>query len=182
MTQVADRPPRRGSLRIRLELGLAAFAPAFGLLSFRSRESRWAWVFVAVAGAGVVIIAAGALIVRRGNAESFEFGDVEDLGEEILGHIGAYLVPAFVATSGSTEEIVTAAVILALIVQIHVATGRVFVNPLLYLVGYHVYAAQVDGVSYYLVARTDVAGWASPRRCVQLGSSVLVERVGEERR
>lgn len=177
---VADRPPRLGSLRVRIELGLAAFAPAFGLLALRSRDSCWAWVFLAVALLGAVVLLVGALIVRRGNAEPFEFGDIDDLSGEILGHIGAYLVPAFVSTSGSTEEIITSAVILALIVQIHVATGRVYVNPLLYIFGYRVYSARVDAGTYYLIARTDVAAWTSHRSCVQIGSGVLVERSGKE--
>ena len=173
---MAARPPRLGSLRVRFELGLAAFAPALGLLAFRTRDSRWALLLLAAALAGVLVIVVGAGIVKRGNAESFEFGDIEDLGGEILGHIGAYLVPAFISTTATTEEIVISALILAMIIQIHVATGRVFVNPLLYLIGYRVYSAKTSGAAFYLIARSDVSDWSGPQRCVQIGSSVLVER------
>lgn len=114
----------------------------------------------------------------RGNPEPFEFSDIQDLGDEILGHVGAYLVPALVDTAKFAEEILLSVVIVGLIVQIHVATGRVLVNPLLYLIGYRVYSATAGSSSYYLVARTEVNDWTTPRRCVQIGSSVLIERHG----
>ena len=98
------------------------------------------------------------------------------MGGECLGHIGAYLLPAFIDTSKSTEEIVVCAIVVALIIHIHVSTGRVFVNPLLYLVGYRTYSATAGSASFYLVARSDVSNWTAPRRCVRIGSSVLVER------
>ena len=170
------RPPRRSSFGVRLELGLAAFAPALLLLAFRSRETDWVWLFVIPAALGILVLAVALLIVRRGNPDPFDFGDIEDLGGEVLGHIGAYLLPALINTSKSTEEIVISAIVITLIVHIHVATGRVSVNPLLYLLGWRIYSAESGGVFCYLIARSDVSTWASPRRCVRIGSSVLVER------
>ena len=177
---MSSRPPRRGSLRVRLELGLAAFAPAFGLLAFRARDSLWALLFLIPAVVGVIVFLSGVMIARRGNAEPFAFDDIEDLSGEILGHIGAYLLPIFIDTSKSTEEIVVGAIVLALIVQIHVATGRVLINPLLYLLGYRIYHAKTGGVAFYLVAKSDVSAWTAPRCCLQIGSSLLVERHRQE--
>ena len=175
-----SRPPHRGSLRVRLELGLAAFAPALGLLAFRSRGSDWVWLFLIPAAIGVVVLVGGVVIVRRGNAEPLEFDDIEDLSGEILGHIGAYLLPVLIDTSKSTEEIVISAIIVALIIHIHVATGRVYVNPLLYLLGYRIYNAKTGGATFYLVAKSDVSAWSASRRCIRIASSVLVERHRQE--
>ena len=175
-----SRPPRRSTFRIRLELGLAAFAPALGLLAFRSRGSDWVWLFLVPAVVGVVVLGVGVLIVRRGNPEPFAFDDIEDLSGEVLGHIGAYLLPVFIDTAQSTEGIVISAIVVALIIQIHVATGRIFVNPLLYLFGYRIYNSKTGGTTFYLIARSDVSRWTAPRRCVQIGSSVLVERHKQE--
>ncbi|MXZ29704.1 MAG: hypothetical protein F4Z22_02430 [Acidimicrobiia bacterium] len=175
-----SRPPRRGSLRVRLELGLAAFAPALGLLAFRSRGSDWVWLFLIPAAIGVVVLLWGVVIVRRGNAEPLPFDDIKDLGGEILGHIGAYLLPVLIDTSQSTEEIVISAVVVALIIHIHVATGRVLVNPLLYLLGYRIYNAKTGDAPVYLVAKSDVSAWSGSRRCIRIGSSVLVERDRQE--
>lgn len=171
-----SRPPRRGSFQIRLELGLAAFAPALALLAFRSRHTGWTWLFAYFAVIGLVVLAAGAMIVAKGSPEPLDFDDIDDLSSEVLGHIGAYLLPVFIDTSGSTEEIAISAIVVAVIIHIHIATGRVFVNPLLYLLGYRIYSATSGGTSYYLVARSDVSEWQAPRRCVRLGSNVLVER------
>ena len=104
------------------------------------------------------------------------FGDIEDLSREVLGHIGAYLLPVFIGTSQSTEQIVISAIVVALIIHIHIATGRVFVNPILYLFGYRIYRAETGATRYYLIARSDVSCWNDQRRCVRIGTSVLVEK------
>lgn len=176
VVRMSSRPPRRSSLRVRLELGLAAFAPALILLAVRSRDSGWAWLFIVPAALGILVLVAGILIVRRGSPDPFGFDDIADLSGEVLGHIGAYLLPVLIVTSRSTEEIVISAIVVALIIHIHVATGRVFVNPLLYLLGFRIYSAESGGKTFYLIARSDVSAWTSPRRCVRIGSSVLVER------
>lgn len=178
---MATRPPRRGSFWVRLELGLAAFAPALGLLAFRVRESDLVWLFLAPAAAGVTVLLGGAFAVAGGNAEAFQFDDIDDLSDEVLGHVGAYLLPVLVDTSGATEEVAISAVILALIVHIHVATGRVLVNPILYLLGYRVYRATASEKSFYLVARSDVSDWVGARSCVQVGGNLLVEKHRQEK-
>lgn len=170
------RPPRRSSFRVRMELGLAAFAPVLGLLAFRSRGDAWGFLFLVPAAMGVLVLIGGFVVVRRGNPEPFDFDEIEDLSGEILGHIGAYLLPVLIDTSKSTEEVVISGIVLALIIHIHVATGRVFVNPLLYLFGYRIYSARTGGATLYLVASSDVSTWTASRRCVRIGSSVLVER------
>lgn len=147
-----------------------------GLLAFRSRQSGWTWLFAYVAAIGLLVLVAGVVVVRRGNPEPFYFDDIDDLSGEVLGHIGAYLLPVLIDTSAGTEEVVIGAIVLAVIIHIHVATGRVFVNPLLYLLGYRIYSARTGGATFYLVARSDVSRWDAPRRCVRLGASVLVER------
>ena len=173
---MVDRPPRRGSLPVRVELGLAAFAPALGLLAFRTWGSRLAWLFLVPAVFGVLVLVYGAVLVARGNAERFVFTDIDDLSSEILGHVGAYLLPVLVNTSSSTEEVAISVIIMGLIVLIHVSTGRVHVNPLLYLVGLRVYQATTNGTAFYLIARSDVSDWTGRQPCVQLGANALVEK------
>lgn len=170
------RPPQRGSLPARLELGLAAFIPALGLLTFRSRGSELVYIFLIPAAIGVVVLVYGIIFVRSSSADPFEFDSIEDLGGEVLGHIGAYLLPIFIDTSRSTEEIAISAIVLALVMHIHISTGQVLVNPLLYLLGYRIYSARSSGVSCYLVAKSDISSWDNTRRCVRISSSVLVER------
>lgn len=173
---MSNRPPQRGSLLARWELGLAAFVPALGLLTFRSRGSDLVCIFFIPAVIGVIVLLYGIIFVRSSSADPFEFESIEDLGGEVLGHIGAYLLPIFIDTSRSTEEIAISAIVLALIMHIHVSTGQVLVNPLLYLLGYRIYSARCGGVTYYLVAKSDTSSWESRRRCVRISSSILVER------
>lgn len=174
------RPPRLGSRQVRTELALLAFMPAFALLAIRSRET-WVWVALVVPMAVGLIVAVGlVIVVRRANPEPFVFTTVEDAGDEVLGHVGSYLLPVIVDPSEGTGEMVIAAVVLALIVFIHIVTGRVHVNPLVYLVGYRIYTATSDDVAYYMLARSDPADWSATQAvtCAQVGASVLVERRG----
>jgi hypothetical protein len=170
-----DRPPRRGSVAVRLELGLAAFAPALGLIALRTWGSQLAWLFIVPAAAGVVVLAWGAVLVANGNPEPFAFGTIEDQSSEILGHIGAYLLPVLVNTTSSTEDIAVVAIVMGIILLIHVSTGRVHVNPLLYLLGRRVYEATANETTFFLVARSDVSDWATAQPCVQVGANLLVE-------
>jgi hypothetical protein len=147
------------------------------LLAVRSRH-EWLWVcFALPATVGLVVAIAAAVVVRRSSPEPYTFDSIEDAGEDVLGHIGSYLLPVVVDVSESAEEVVMAGLALALIVQIHIVTGRVHVNPLLYLFGYRIYRATTDsGVAYYLFAKSDVSTWTEARRCSQVGSAILVER------
>lgn len=155
-----------------------AFSPAMALLAYRARDDLlWTAIFAVPALLGVLVAVVAAAVVRRGNPEPFVLESIEDASDEIIGHVGSYLLPAVVDVSQSTEQAVIAAIGLILIVQIHMATGRVHVNPLLYLLGYRTYrATSSTGVAYYLIARTDVSGWDGSHRLVPLGASLLVER------
>lgn len=173
---MAKRPPRLGSWRIRTELGVAAFAPALALMALRARETVLVWPFAALAVAGVLVLVRGAVVVAKGNPEPVAFGDITDESREVLSHIGAYLLPVVVDPAGSREELWITTITFVIILHIHISTGRVFVNPLLYLAGYRIYSASVADISHYLVARGEVSDWDGPRACVGIGSNVLVEK------
>ncbi len=181
MGAAVSRPPRLGSRSVRVELGVVAFSPAMALLAYRARgDLVFLLIFGVPALLGLVVTLGAARVIRRGNPEPFSLETIEDAGDEVIGHLGSYLLPAIVDVSQSTEQAVIAALVLLLIVQIHIATGRVHVNPLLYLFGYRIYrATSCTNVAYYLIARTDVSRWASSRRLVPLGASLLIERPGE---
>ncbi|PYF98332.1 hypothetical protein SAMN05216184_11276 [Georgenia satyanarayanai] len=170
-------PPRLGPLRLRAELTFAAFTPAFALLAVRTYGTWWLWPFVVLAAVGVVLLAVLTLHVRSGNAEPFHFDDVEDRGEDVLGHIGAYLLPVVLDPSAGSREVVITVSALGLIVLIHIATGRVHVNPLVYLAGRRIHTGLRNGSAYYVISRTDPATWAQTRpRFVSVAPSLLVEK------
>ncbi|GAA2007287.1 YpmS family protein [Microbacterium ulmi] len=174
---MSARPPRRGPLLVRIELGLAAFAPAFALIGLRSWGQWWSWAFFALAAVGILVLVVGALYVARGNPDPIALDEIQDASDQVVGYIAAYIVPVVIDTSTSTLNAVIATVALFVVFLIHVATGRVHINPLLYLLGYRVYTAKTkEGTSFFLVARTDVADWTDEHPLVDLASSVLVER------
>jgi hypothetical protein len=128
---------------------------------------------------GMTVAAVLARTVHRGNAEPYRFVDVADSGDEVLGHVGSYLLPVVIDPSQGAGQVVLGIIVLALIILIHIATGRVHVNPMAYLFGYRVYSVSTtQGASYFLFAKGDPADWSEDRivRCVQVGVAVLVER------
>ena len=176
IASVHDRPPPRPPLLVRLELGLAAFAPAIVLLSIRTRSVVWLAVALgAIAIVSLLLLAMIILIVSKGNREPFEFTRIEDLGREVMGHVGAYLVPLLVGPTDSIGEMAIGTITLGLIVHLHIATGRVLVNPLLYLLGFHLYRAWSGHRVYYLLARSDVSEWNTSKSCVQVTDGIVVE-------
>lgn len=170
------RPPRRGPLAVRIELALAAFTPAFLFVALRSGDAWWSWVFYALTGAGVLVLVVGGFLVATGNTEQFELTEIEDASEEVVGYIAAYIVPVLIDPAASPLNALIAAAALFFVFVIHVATGHVHVNPLLYLIGYRVYTAKTKTASFALIARSEVADWTGERALVDLSSSVLVEK------
>ena len=173
---MSTRPPRRGKLLPRLELALAAFAPAFLLIALRSGEAWWSWVFYALTGVGVLLLVGGGVLVATGQPEQFELTEIEDASDQVVGYIAAYIVPVLIDPSASPLNASISAAAMFLVFVIHVATGRVHVNPLLYLLGYRVYTAKTATASYALIARSEVADWVGNRALVDLTSSVVVEQ------
>ncbi|MCJ1707519.1 hypothetical protein [Microbacterium sp. VKM Ac-2923] len=173
---MSTRPPRRGKLVPRVELALAAFAPAFLLIALRSGEVWWSWAFYALTGVGVLVLVVGGVLVTTGNPERFELTEIEDASDQVVGYIAAYIVPVLIDPSASPLNGIIAAAAMFLVIVIHVATGRVHINPLLYLIGYRVYTAKTRTSSFALIARSEVADWPEERALVDLSSSVLVEK------
>lgn len=176
---MASRPPRRGTLRARVELCLAAFAPAFGVMAWRSWGTVIGWGGLLIAGLGLVVFFEVLRATWTGNPESREFTSITDSSAEVLGHVGAYLALAVIDPASSRSDAVLACVILGLIFLIHASAGLVHANPLFYLVGYRTFSATTStGRSLYLIARSDVADWSGPRPVVHLAGSgsIVIER------
>lgn len=170
------RPPRRGRLRARVELSLAAFAPSFGLMVWRAWGGPLAWLFGVVALFGFAVFLVVLRATRTGNPEPFNFGDITDSSADVLGHVGSYLAVAIIDPKASEAEAVLAIAVFSLVFLIHVSVGLVHVNPLFYLVGYRVYSGiSTAGNTYYLIAHTDVAEWDGPQRLIRMLDGILIE-------
>lgn len=172
------RPVRRGQLRARIELCLAAFAPAFGLMVWRAWGETWlVLIFGVPCFLGLIVFGAFLKAVRSGNAEPYALGDISDSSSDVLGHIGAYLAAAIIDPTTSTDQAILSLVVFGLIFLIHVSVGLVHVNPLFYVFGYRVYSAASErGRTYYLIARSEVADWGSPYSLIHMGESILIEQ------
>lgn len=171
------RPPRRGRPRARVELSLAAFAPAFALMVWRAWGKPLAWVFGIAAFLGLVVFFFVLRATRTGNTQPYTFGDITDSSADVLGHIGSYLAVAVIDPKASGSEAALAFAVFGLIFLIHVSVGLVHVNPLFYVFGYRVYSGtSASGNTYYLIARTDVADWEGPQHLVRMTDGILIEQ------
>lgn len=172
------RPVRRGRLRARIELCLAAFAPAFGLMVWRAwGDLVLVSIFALPCALGLVVFALFLRGTGTGNPEPYSLEDISDSSSDVLGHISAYLAAAIIDPTASTDQAVLSLVVFGLIFLIHVSAGLVHVNPLFYILGYRVYSAVGDqGRAYYLIAHSEVADWEGTQLLVRLGESILIEQ------
>lgn len=171
------RPPGRGSLGARVELLISSFAPLFAILGVRLWDRRlWgaAFLILAVWGLGVL---ARLLWLRRTRAPDLVVLDrVEDLGDQVAGHVTGYLLPLLVPVGASIGDLLLTTVTLLLIATILVQSNRVHLNPLLYLFGFRIYSATAGTKTYYLIAKSEMSSQSGDFAMVEVDRSIALEK------
>lgn len=172
------RPPRRGRLISRVELHIAQWAPLFALLGWRFRGSVWSWFFLVLAAVGLLLMALSLLGARMQEPDPFKFDVIEDLGDQVTGHVVGYLLPFVIGPHPTYTEAALVAAVLGVLSVIQIQSNRVHLNPLLYLIGYRIYSASSKGNSYYLLARSDLTNHTEALLAAEIPGGILIERRG----
>lgn len=166
---------------IRARLFLSSFTPLFALLALRFRPWQL-WVPCAVLALSGAVLLAGLLRSRRrvvANPRSFV--NVRDEGQQVAGYLAAYILPLLVVAQPTARDAAAYGGFLVVFALVFVRSDLLQVNPLLYLFGYRLLAAdeQSSGVTYYLLA---AAGRGTPESGVLhvsdiSGNLLLLKRV-----
>lgn len=126
-------------------LFLSSYSPAFLILAIRAFDRCWAlfWSFLALA-----ILSAGLLLLylklaRKGAPYSGTLHDVEPRDSDLSAYVATYLLPFLLVFGAGAQDVVALGVFLLFIGVLWVSSALVYLNPLLLVVGYHVYVVRV---------------------------------------
>ena len=144
------------SILFRFLLFISSYAPLFAilaLLAWDKNHPRIAEGFGALTVIGVIALCLYlSYIRRRVQSEQLSVQHIESKDSEILSYIVTYFFPFMADFSKTPVELVALLLLFVVIAFIHVNSNMIHINPLLNLLGYHLFEVEaVDGKSYKLL-------------------------------
>jgi len=161
---------------IDIQLFFGSYAPLFILLGLRFEGTA---LRIACFAIGVLCALDLGFImwqVGRSAPKKYRIERIEDRGSDVAGYLVTYLLPFLIVAQPSVWDLTAYALFIAIVGVIYVRSGLIYVNPLLYVVGYRLSsvvaipfgAAAGPGLDMMLISKQPPkAGqeiWASPFR------------------
>jgi hypothetical protein len=129
-------------------LFLSSYAPAWLILAVRSfhRSTLLFWVSI-----GLAAVSAGAFLLfiwlaRQGGPFEATVDEVEPRDAELAAYVATYLLPFVVVFGAKFQDVLALGLFLLFISLLWVNSGMVYLNPLLALIGYHVYVVRITPI------------------------------------
>lgn len=167
----------------RLLLFLSSYAPLLVILSIRdSFGVPWARIALLLVAAGSVAALALVLFAtQRFTAHSIAVQSVERRDGEAVGYIVAYLLP-FLDGYDDMRSRISMGILFAVLGVLYVHSNLIYMNPILNVVGYHLFDVQdSDGKTSVVITRRRYLRVGSDLDVVSLGNYVAVEKKKERR-
>jgi hypothetical protein len=135
-------------------LFLSSYAPLFALLAIRF-QPQWLWIScVVLAGLGVISLLLLLRLDARSAAGPHVLTTIQDAGPEAASYLAGYLLPFLTVSTPTVRDVIAYAGFLVVAATIHLRSSVAQVNPLLYLLGYHVVSVTDNqGLSAYMITR-----------------------------
>lgn len=143
---------------VQASLFLSSFSPLFLLLAFRFQQLHLWLPFAVLAAIGLLLL--GRLLRQRQGVRPNprSFAGLRDEGSQVAGYLASYILPLLAISEPSWRDLVAYALFLGLYAVVYVNSDLMQVNPVLYLAGYRLYAAEATNTGetcYLLVRRRD---------------------------
>ena len=147
------------------------------------QSDQWPWWIIALIG-GVPGLGSLALTgfyfwlmrrtayVQQKKVTSFSKHD-----SEIMSYIASYIIPFVTFPLGGWKQIVTLLIFVVVLLVIYVQSNMIYINPMLSIVGYHLYEIEVEQSqrSHYYIARKPLE--RTPEiRFVPLSDDIYLEK------
>jgi hypothetical protein len=101
---------------------------------------------------------------------------VESRGAELTSYIVTYLLPFVAVSFSDLATTVSLAILLGVIAILYVQSNLIHINPLLNILGYHLFEAEIEGgKSTALISRNKYVRGGSTIEVVSLGDYVVME-------
>jgi hypothetical protein len=129
-------------------LFLSSYSPALLILAVRSFHHSaplfWGSLVVATLSAGAFLLFV--FVGHKGGPFRAKVDDVEPQDAELAAYVATYLLPFVIVFGATIQDVIALGMFLFFIGLLWVNSGMVYLNPLLALIGYHVYVARVSPI------------------------------------
>jgi hypothetical protein len=127
---------------VKTSLFLSSFAPLFGLLALRF-EPVHLWLPLALLAALGIFLLARLLRQRSQlSPDSRTFMNLRDEGAQVAGYLASYILPLLAISKPSWRDLLAYGLFIGLYAVVYINSDLMQVNPLLYVAGYRLYAAE----------------------------------------
>ena len=161
------------SLFVRCLLFISSYFPLtviFGILLWE-KHLLLASIILLIGLSGLVILFLYFILIAPRRAKSHEtITELDRHDGDVLSYVASYLVP-FVSLDLTGAQLWAVIVFLAVLLIIYVNSNMIYINPMLNILGYHLYEVKIaqNETSFYLLTRQRVG----------LHSVVHVARIGD---
>jgi hypothetical protein len=162
----------------RMLLFLSSYSPLAIILAvlYYGRQPLIAGAGFAAALSGLFSMAAYLTLVRRFNPTPARMVDFRQRDEAAMGYIVTYLVPFLAVASSDWRQALALGIFFVMLGIIYVNSNMLHVNPILNLVGYHLYEVTLeDGGAYSLITRRRIHR-GETLYLIQLGDNIVLEK------
>ncbi len=152
MALLGGSPGKMGAMPNRMfafALFLSSYAPAFFILAVRcfGRSEVMFWAAIALLGLALLAYATFLEVIPRGGKFRARVIDVDPHDGELAAYVATYLLPFVMVFDAGVQDAVAFTLFFFFIGIVWVGAGLYYLNPLLTLVGIHVYMVRVRPVS-----------------------------------
>ena len=131
-----------------LALFISSYSPALLILAVRSWHHATGLFWVSL---GLAVLSAGAFLLfifvaRQGGPFRAKVDEVESQDAELAAYVATYLLPFVVVFGATVQDVIALGLFLFFVGILWVNSGMVYLNPLLALIGYHVYVARITPI------------------------------------
>lgn len=135
---------------VRLRLFASSFAPLFAVaaIRFESRNLRVACALLALVGIATLLLLLRSSTTKVAPRKATPTA-VRDLGSDVAAYMASYILPFVAVQEPRALDLVGYGLVLVVLAVVFVNSDLIGVNPVLYLLGYRVYAVEGARVDQY---------------------------------
>ncbi len=165
-------------LFVRCLLFISSYFPLSAIFCILLWEKHllWAVLILLIGLSGLVILLLYFLLIVPRRVRSHEtITSLERHDGDVLSYVASYLVP-FVSLDLTGTQIWAVLVFLGVLLIIYVNSNMIYINPMLNILGYHLYEITIDRneASFYLLTRQRVA-LRSHMHVVHIGDTTFLQ-------
>jgi hypothetical protein len=166
------------NLLTRVILFLSSYIPLFVVFAVLlwKQDRRTAWALIVLCGVALLGLVGYLKWVQRFAPTPLEVQSVRSKDGETMSYIASYILPFVSLPYGDYYKLAAIVIFLAVLAIVYVNSNMLYINPMLNLFGFHLYAVtSIGDVEHTVIARRRPRPGA-PLRLVTIGENVHIEK------